>query len=415
MNIEALVVKIAGRCNINCSYCYMYNHADKSYLIQPKFMSAETIVALKHRIKNHCAKHNIDQFAIVLHGGEPLLMKKNNLEFFLDTIGSLEKDGIRIIFAMQTNGMLITEEYCELFNRYHVGIGVSLDGTKDFNDKFRVDKKGNGTYDKVIKGVEIAKKNLNYGVGCLSVINTKIPAIKLYELYRELGFTTINLLLLDENHDSKKNVKKFENANWLIELFDYWFDLEQDKQIQILKFQNFISYFLGDDRSTSESSGTGYNKLAVIETNGDIESLDVLKICGESFTKQKFNVENNEFDDIFQSELIDVYYNSKQMLCKKCLACPVKEICGGGYLPHRYSSENGFNNPSVYCDDLLMLLTHMQNKMIDSLPDNLIKETQIEKLSYDNAVKIIADNISSMKEPAYAERLESFKKNKSIF
>ena len=69
MNIEAVVVKIASRCNINCTYCYMYNHADKSYKSQPKFMSKETILALREKIKNHCVQHKLKKFHIALHGG----------------------------------------------------------------------------------------------------------------------------------------------------------------------------------------------------------------------------------------------------------------------------------------------------------------------------------------------------------
>ncbi|MBB6371357.1 radical SAM protein [Chryseobacterium shigense] len=407
MNIQALVVKVASRCNINCTYCYMYNHADQSYLVQPKFMSKSTVEALKEKIKNHCLSHNLNSFFVVLHGGEPLLSSVKDLAFFLETLHSLHEDGINIIFAMQTNGMLISKQHCELFNKYNVGVGISLDGDKEVNDMYRIDKKGNGTFERVKQGINVAKEHMEFPLGCLSVINFQSSPIDLYEAYRSLGFSTINLLLLDENYDSIDQVPRLKNADWLIELFNYWYDLEGNKKTSIIKFEDFINLIFGSE-SSSESAGKGYNKLAVIETNGDIESLDVLKICGESFTKHKFNLHTNEFDDIFQSDLIDVYYNSKQMLCKKCLACPVNEVCGGGYLPHRYSSKNGFNNPSVYCDDLLMLITHIQNRVIDSLPENLIEETGIQKLTYQDAVKLIEEKLPTIPEPAYAKKLESF-------
>lgn len=410
MNIQALVVKVASRCNINCTYCYMYNHADQSYLVQPKFMSKNTVGALKDRIKNHCLKHDIRNFFVVLHGGEPLLSSVKDLTYFLETLHSLHEYGINVIFAMQTNGMLISKQHCELFNKYNVGVGISLDGDKKVNDMYRIDKKGKGTFDRVKKGIEVAKEHMEYPLGCLSVINFQSSPIELYEAYRSLGFSTINLLLLDENYDSIDQVPKLKNADWLIELFNYWYDLEGDKKTSIIKFEDFINLILGAE-SSSESSGKGYNKLAVIETNGDIESLDVLKICGENFTKHKFNLHNNEFDDIFQSDLIDVYYNSKQFLCKKCLACPVHEVCGGGYLPHRFSSKNGFNNPSVYCDDLLMLITHIQNRIIDSLPESIVQETGIQKLTYEDALSIIDEKLPTIPEPVYAKKLEGFALN----
>ena len=413
MNIEAVVVKIASRCNINCTYCYMYNHADKSYKSQPKFMSKETTLALREKIRNHCVQHKLKKFHIALHGGEPLLTKIEDLNFFLETLNQLNNEGISIIFGMQTNGILFNKEYCDLFNKYDVGVGVSLDGDKETNDLYRVDKKGEGTFDKVKEGVAIAKKYLDNNLACLSVINTSSSPIKLYETYKDLGFTAIDLLLLDENYDTINEFKEIENANWLIELFDYWYNLETENKIKIHKFQDFISYILGNEIGT-ESAGKGENKLAIIETNGDIEAVDVLKICGEGFTKHKFNLLSNEFDDIFQNDLMKIYYNSKQMLCKKCLACPVVDICGGGYLPHRYSSVNGFNNPSIYCNDLLKLITHIQNQIIESLPSEIIEETGIKKLTFENALILQKENMLINEEPPHSEFLKSFKKNEII-
>ena len=64
-----LVIKVASRCNLNCTYCYVYNMGDNSYKLQPKFMSLETIEKIFERIKSHCLKNGLKDFLIIFHGG----------------------------------------------------------------------------------------------------------------------------------------------------------------------------------------------------------------------------------------------------------------------------------------------------------------------------------------------------------
>ena len=407
MELAVAVIKIASRCNINCTYCYMYNLGDSSYKNQPKFISKNTIENFSSKFLNHAIDKSINQVQIVLHGGEPLLMNKSDFKSLLIAFDKYKQAGVKVRFSLQTNGILIDDEWSDIFKEYNVSVGVSLDGPKEFNDENRIDKKGNGTYDNVAQGLNVLKNN-NIPFGILSVLNTEINPADFYENFTFLKTDNLDILLLDQNYDTFDQQTKFSYFEWLKIIFDIWYS---DTSLLNIRFFDSIIQGVFGDMPSLDSYGTSENKVVVLETNGDLEPVDVLKSCGENFTKTGLNVNDNiEINDVFNHSLIEVYYNSGKYLPKKCLACPVQEICGGGYLPHRYDSKNGFNNPSVYCDDLLKLVTYIQNVVIDGMPEELIKRSGIQKLTYDDALQIIEEILPTIPEPKYIEKLENFRK-----
>lgn len=81
MDFNALVVKIASRCNLNCSYCFMYNLGDETYKLQPKFMKEDTVDQILRQTKKYIIRHDKKYFTFLFHGGEPLLV---NPSFFIE-------------------------------------------------------------------------------------------------------------------------------------------------------------------------------------------------------------------------------------------------------------------------------------------------------------------------------------------
>jgi uncharacterized protein len=414
---HTLILKIASRCNINCTYCYMYNLGDNSYKSQPKFISNTTIAETVKKIKAHCNANNIKQFTFILHGGEPLLMPQPMFIEMIEQLNSLASDDLAIKYALQTNGMLINKAWCAIFDKYNIGVGVSIDGPKLMNDKHRIDKKGAGTYDMVMKGVQTSRKYQKNRIGFLSVLNLALDPMDAFHHLESIGASAADFLLLDLNYDTvaqeKYDIEKTPSANWYIQIFNKWFYTSQEDRMQIRFFDIIIHRILGGLYSI-DNLGAGENNVLVLETDGGLEAVDVLKICGDGFTKDNINIHTHHFEDALNAPLAEIYYNSGKYLPKKCLACPVQDICGSGYLPHRYSSKNGFNNPSIYCNDLLKLITHIQNAVVDALPQTLKEETNMQKLTYENALKIIEETLPTIQEPWYATKLENFKQKEYV-
>ncbi|MFD1816521.1 uncharacterized protein SAMN04515674_10690 [Pseudarcicella hirudinis] len=400
-----VVVKIASRCNLNCSYCYMYNMGDQTYLSQPKVMSDKVVDKLIERILGHCKLHNIDNYEIVLHGGEPLLAGKEFFRKFVSKANKIlvEQGGIRVRYVVQTNGLLLSDDWCKLFAELKIGVGVSLDGTPEDNDQYRIDHKGKGSYDRIVKGLNQALnssyfKEKKLGVGVLAVINIDSEPEAVYEHFKSLSIKSTDVLLPLNNYDQPAPKPSVNNGlseespygDWLVRLFNIWFYDKSPNRLRIRFFEGIIKNFLGKNVS-SDDFGTKKCEALVIETDGSIEAVDALKVCGNGFTKAGATLFTHDFDEALQTPLANLYHLSHFKLPQKCMACPVREVCGGGYLPHRYGNNKGFNNPSIYCEDLLKIITHIQNHLFNNMSEEFLNQANVSQLDYLKIKRNFAD------------------------
>ncbi|NAW51607.1 radical SAM protein [Elizabethkingia argentiflava] len=388
MKCQSLILKVASRCNLNCTYCYVYNQDDKSYIIQPKFMSGEIVDAVINKVYNHCRDNHIEEFLFVFHGGEPLLLKPAFYNTFVEKCNLKFKNKIKIHYTIQTNATLLNDEWCLLFKELKIQIGISIDGTKKYNDKFRLYKNGKSSFPDVITGI---KNAFNYkyhkeSLGLLCVINPTMDPLELYSFIKTMGVKNIDFLFPYVTHDQELKNLETEYSDWLINIFNEWY--KDNNKINIRMFNGFISSLFGEEYPT-DLFGNFENGLLVIETNGEIEPVDYLKVCGEKFTKTGLNILKHEISMVSDSKLINFYYHSHKKLTHKCNQCIIKEICGGGNLAARYSKKNGFDNSSVFCKDFLKLILHIQNVVFSEIPKEILKKENIEIINYFNYVKKI--------------------------
>lgn len=415
--INTIVIKIASRCNLNCSYCYVYNQGDNTYLKQPKLMSYNTVDMIINRFLGHCISNNVKAFTFVFHGGEPLLQKKEFFKYFIESSDRIlvQENEIRCLYTTQTNGVLISKEWCELFNSLNIHMGVSLDGDKETNDKYRVDHQGKGAYNSVIKGLEISQKYSISSPGILSVIDIESDPVKFFNHLISLNVKSVDLLWPHATHDippinvvrSDKSESLTPYADWLIIIFDLWFTDEVNSKIEISIFETFIKLILGNEMHWNEDFGSEDNGILVVETNGDIQAVGALKICGDGFTISGANIETHSLSQSLETKLAKVYHKSHKMLNSKCLNCPIVEICGGGHIHTRFSKENGFDNASVYCKDFIKLIAHIQNSIFDSLPKKY--QEQLNRISSKEIMEYMENlNFEDLENSKYSKELSSF-------
>lgn len=364
MVFNELILKVTSCCNLNCDYCYVFNQGDYSYKYEPNVMPFSLITTVISRIKKHCEAHKVDMFLIIFHGGEPLMASK---QFYRDFIAQAKEriTSTEILYGIQTNATLLTQEWIDLFDELDIAIGISLDGTRE-SSKHRVYRStGQYAYDNIIKGVELLKSNA-LPVNVLCVINTSVSPLAIYSNFKEIGVDNVDFLYPDVTVDTGSDS---HTGAWLSKMFDLWYEDNDTQKPMIRYFDTVVSLLLGIERGY-EMLGRKPNKTISLKPNGNIELVDNLKICGDGFTHTGKNITDSTFDDIAQNSVMQKYYysHSDKILCEKCKKCCIKDICGGGNIAHRYSKVNGFDNPSAYCKHILHFVAHVQDRLFEDLP-----------------------------------------------
>ena len=148
--INIVVLQPTPFCNINCSYCYLPQRADKTV------MQHSTIRVLFEQL--FASGWPSPELTVIWHAGEPLVLPPEFYESAFEAIAALCPVSVRVQHSVQTNGMLLSTEWCELFKRWHVGVGVSIDGPKRLNDAHRLTRTGRSTFEQALAGIRLLRR-----------------------------------------------------------------------------------------------------------------------------------------------------------------------------------------------------------------------------------------------------------------
>jgi uncharacterized protein len=368
--IRTYIIKVTAFCNLNCSYCYMFNLEDQSFRARPKVLPLGTLEHTARKIVEHAILQSMAEINIIFHGGEPLLAGREWFHRALELFQRAGGNSVRFSFSVQSNGVLIDPEWVELFRRYRMSIALSLDGSREVNDRARVNFAGRGSYDDVLRGLRLVQSEPTFG-GLLCVIDPAENGLATYRHFRDdLGVKQIDFLLpLEYNWDHPPPGHAAPHstpyADYLIPIFDDWW-AEDDSEVELRFFSTILGYLVGDIAGLDAIGGCPVS-FGVIETDGGIEPLDVLRTCGDGFTNLGLNIRDHAIARLYDRPLFQEALKGQAGLCEICQACPLHNICGAGYLPHRFSRANAFANPSVYCRDLWKLINHIADAAISRL------------------------------------------------
>jgi uncharacterized protein len=360
-----LVLKVHSRCDLACRHCYVYEHADQSWAARPKVISDETITWTANRLAEHAKTHALPSVHVILHGGEPLLAGPARLRRVCEELRAGLAGISELDLRIHTNGVQLSERYLDLFDEFDVKVGISLDGDKVANDRHRLYANGRSSHQEVLAAVALLRRERyrHLYAGLLCTIDVANDPIAVYDALVELDPPRIDFLLPHATWDEppvRPEGAPTAYADWLLAIFDRWD--AQGRPVPIRLFDSVIST-LGGGPSLTESMGLAPADLVVIETDGTVEQADSLKTAYDGAPATGFAVFTDSLDAAALHPGVVARQQGLAGLSAECRACPVVQSCGGGLYAHRYRSDNGFDNPSAYCEDLKSLVMQVSSRV----------------------------------------------------
>jgi uncharacterized protein len=369
--LDQFVLKVHSRCDLACDHCYVYEAADQSWRGQPKAMPDDVLRRTAQRIAEHATRHHLSSVQVVLHGGEPLLAGVDGLRRIITELHSALRGVCELDLRIHTNGVRLSEAFCELFAEYGVRVGISIDGDRAANDRHRRFANGRTSYDQVVRAIGLLRTDRfrSLYAGLLCTIDVANDPVAVYDALMTLRPPRVDFLLPHATWDEpppRTAGQDEQYADWLIAIFDRW--VADGRPTRIRTFESILSTLTGGDSST-EALGLDPSSLAVIETDGSYEQVDSLKVAYDGAAGTELTVFSDALDAVARHPGIVARQQGLAGLSQKCRECPVVTSCGGGLYAHRYKSGSGFGNPSVYCKDLIKLITHV-GKRPPQMPAN---------------------------------------------
>jgi uncharacterized protein len=352
-----IVFKISERCNLKCDYCYFFFSGDDTWKLHPPLVPRQVVEHMGAFVARAARDQKLEVIQLVFHGGEPLLMSKPRFAEMCDTLRGYE-NGFRFNFSMQTNGVLLDDGWIDVFERYQVSAGVSLDGPPAVNNLHRLDLKGRSSYDRTVAGLRLLQQAAAQGrvsePGLLSVINPFANGADVYRHFaHDLGITHMSFLTPDYTWDSVvgdsliRGVERFLLASLRAWLAD------KNPKIQIRVFSELLSAML--DPQAMEVVHTyrdDYRNIISVSSNGDLGPEDTLRTLDPRFASMGLNVAKNDLRDLLESDAWREQAEAATVRPEKCKGCDWWKICKAGRPINRYSKALGFSNPSLYCSGL---------------------------------------------------------------
>ncbi|WP_035846505.1 FxsB family cyclophane-forming radical SAM/SPASM peptide maturase [Kitasatospora azatica] len=364
-----VVLKVHSRCDLACDHCYVYEHADLSWRGRPRVASERVLAQAAHRLAEHARAHRLAAVHVVLHGGEPLLAGPAVLRRAAELLRAALPPGCALDLRIHTNGVRLDRAFCELFAELGIQVGISLDGDRAANDRHRRFADGRSSHPQVLAAVELLRtpEFRHLYAGLLCTIDVENDPIAVYEALLALQPPRIDFLLPHATWDTPppRHGRDTPYADWLLAIHQRW--EAQGRPVQVRTFDS-VRRTLRGQSSLTESLGLEPSDLVVIETDGTFEQADSLKTAYDGAPATGFDIFAHSLDEVARHPGMMARQSGLAGLSAQCRACPVVLSCGGGLYAHRWRTGSEFDNPSVFCGDLMRLITTIRDRVTPTAP-----------------------------------------------
>lgn len=358
-------------CNLDCQYCY-YLRKESLYPEGEPFRMPDDL--LEAYIVQHIQAAPGPEISFSWHGGEPTIL---GLDYFRKIVALQRKHvpaGCRITNGMQTNGILLDEDWCRFLAAEQFGVGLSLDGPQEMHDRYRVSKGGKPSHRQALRASKLLRRHhVPHDILCVvQDHNVRYPT-QVYRFFKEIGARYIGFLpMVEQQPDrpggvSAHTVPAEAYGSFLCTIFDEW--VRQD--VGRIRVQIF-------EEAVRPAQGLDHSLCIFRETCGDIP---VVEHNGDFFSCDHYVDAQHRIGNILETPLVELLESpaqrafgqaKKDSLPRYCQECEVRPMCNGGCPKDRFQrTPDGEEGLNYLCAGMRRFFTH-------SLP-YLIKLSSLER------------------------------------
>lgn len=363
--LSLLIKPSSANCNLGCKYCFYYDVAANREHKSFGFMDETTSEQLIKKAMSAVTK----QVTFAFQGGEPTVIGLDYFKRFVELVNKY-KTTQNVNYAIQTNGTLLTDEFCQFFHDNKFLVGLSLDGPKEIHDLNRLNQYRKGTFKEVDKAAKLLNKH-KVDFNILTVV-TKVTVRytrKIYNYFKAQNYRYLQFIpcINDFNDPELKpyNITPDDYGKFLVELFDLWYnDLVSGYQVSIRMFDNYVQMMMGLPPESCDMNGF-CSVNPVIEADGSVYPCDFYVLDQWKLG----NINDQELPELMTSEKATSFLSTGHHYEDKCKTCQYAGLCRSGCRRHKemFLDENGLTAGESYanyfCDSYIYFFDRCYPKL----------------------------------------------------
>lgn len=340
--MEIVVVQPTPFCNIACTYCYLPSRDAKSVI------ALDTVKALFGKI--FASPYPAPQLTVIWHAGEPLVVPAAFYREAFDIIEAMRPPSLEVRHAFQTNGILLSPEWCDLFKRYDVGVGVSIDGPKHLHDAHRLTRSGRGTFDRTMAGIRLLQSE-GVPFHVITVLSKEhlVDPEMLVDFYLDAGITDVCFNVEESEGDHVSDLFSVSNLQALYASFleRFWNLARASGKFRFIReIDSQLPRIFRPNEAVMRNIQVEPFAMLNVDCKGNVSSFSPELLGYKNADYNDFvvgNILTDELDDMLSSAGMQAMMRDIHAGVEACRAtCDYYSVCGGGAPVNKLSERGDF-------------------------------------------------------------------------
>jgi uncharacterized protein len=357
-----LIKPVSSNCNLRCRYCFYLSEAESRQTASYGIMREDTLETIVRKALEYAD----GACCFMFQGGEPTLAGFDFFQYLIKIERRYNRKRILISNSIQTNGMLVDEDWAQFFHDNDFLVGLSLDGPGEIHNLHRVGTNGQDTFGRVMKTARLFDRyRVKYNILAVVTSNSTRYVNRIYDFFKKNGWRYLQFIPCLDPVGEKPggraySLKPAELEKFLKQLFDRWYnDFMQGKYVSIRYFDNLLSMLQGKEPEACNMAGH-CSCNCVVEADGGVYPCDFYVLDHWYLG----NIQKMEISDMTGSDTAKEFIQSSLTVPFECGECKWRGLCRGGCRRERerFSGENLGTN--MFCSAYRGFFDYAYNRLL---------------------------------------------------